>query len=69
MDRQSERLQQMGIHPAFTVNAVHVRVTDQKSYEDRRKPDILYAEWTVREADDQVIVTSTEYGYLRNGEG
>jgi hypothetical protein len=51
------------------VSSAHIRVTDQKSYEDRHKPDILYAEWTVKEADDQVIVTRTEYRYLKNGEG
>jgi hypothetical protein len=69
MARQSERLKVMGIHPDFTVCADHVRVTDQKSYEERDKPDVLYGEWTAKEADDQVIVTRTEYGYLKTGEG
>jgi hypothetical protein len=69
MDRQSERLKQIGIHPAFTVSSVHIRVTDQKSFEDRHKPDILYAEWTAKELDGQVIVTRTEYRYLENDEG
>ena len=69
MDRQSERLKQIGIHPAFTVSTVHVRVTDQKSYGDRHKPDILYGEWTAKETDGQVVVTRTEYGCLKKGEG
>jgi hypothetical protein len=69
MDRQSERLKQIGIHPAFTVSSVHIRVTDQKSFEDRHKPDILYAQWTAKELDGQVIVTRTEYRYLENDEG
>jgi hypothetical protein len=62
IDRQSERLKQIGINPAFTVSTVHIKVTDQKSYDDRHKPDIVYAEWVAKEADDQVIVTRTEYG-------
>jgi hypothetical protein len=68
MDRQSERLKQMGILPAFTVCPVHLRVTDQKSYEDRHKPDVLYAEWTAFEKDCGIAVTRIEYGYLKNGE-
>jgi hypothetical protein len=55
MDRQSERLKQMGIQPAFTVSSVHIRVTDQKSYEDRHKPDILYAEWRAVEKDSGLV--------------
>ena len=66
MDRQTERLKQLGIHPAFTVSSVHIRVTDQKSYEDRHKPDVIYAEWTAVEKDGGVVVTRTEYGYLEN---
>ena len=68
IDRQSERLKQMGIHPAFTVCPVHIRVTDQKSYDDRQKPDVLYAEWTAVEKHGEIVVTRTEYGYLKNGE-
>jgi hypothetical protein len=64
MDRQSERLTQMGIHPAFAVSPVNVRVKDQKSYADRDEPGILYAEWTAKEVNGQVVVTRIEYGYL-----
>ena len=68
MDRQSSRLKQIGIHPAFTVSQVHIRVTDQKSYEHRHTPDILYAEWTAKEGDGQIVVTRAEYGYLKTAE-
>jgi hypothetical protein len=66
MDRQSERLKQMAIPPAFTISPVHIKVTAQKSYEDRHKPEILYGEWTAVDKDGD---TRTEYGYLKNSEG
>ena len=66
--RQTERLKAMGIYPAFAVSPDHVRVTDQKSYEDRDKPDILYGEWTAVDKDGEILVTRTEYGYLKNSE-
>jgi hypothetical protein len=68
MERQSERLKQMGIHPAFSVSPDHIKVSAQQSYEERKNPPVLYAEWMVKEVDDQVVVTRIEYGYL-NGEG
>jgi hypothetical protein len=49
IERQHERLKQIGVQAAFTVNAVHVRVTNSKGYEDRHNPAILYGEWTVSE--------------------
>jgi hypothetical protein len=41
-------------------------VTDQKSYDDRHKPEILYAEWAAVEKDGGIVVTRTEYGFLQN---
>ena len=69
MARQSERLKQLGIHPSFSVSPVHIKVTDQKTYEDRDKPDIVYAEWTASEKDGGIVVTRIDCGYLKNGEG
>ena len=54
---------------SFSVSPVHIKVTDQKTYEDRHKPDIVYAEWTASEKDGGIVVTRIEYGYLKNGEG
>ena len=68
MERQSERLKQMGIHPAFSVSPDHINVS-QQSYEERKNPPVLYAEWMVKEVDDQVVVTRIECGYLKNDEG
>ena len=68
MTRQSERLKEIGIHPAFVVSSDHVRVTDSKSYDHRHEPDIVYGEWTAKEHDGQVVVTRIEYGYLKNAE-
>jgi hypothetical protein len=69
MDRQSERLKQMGVHPAFSVSPDHIMVSAQQSYEDRKKPAVLYAEWNAVEKDDEIVVTRTEYGYLKNADG
>jgi hypothetical protein len=66
MDRQLWRLQEMVIHPAFSVSPDRIVVTDQKSYTDRDKPHILLAEWTAKEVDGQVVVTRIESGYLRD---